>query len=174
MASRSEVYSSDREDGRSEKVNEKKLYRSDALANYDKLVLRNRDMLDGSWLDEIIWDQEKPIRKPKLILDLQDDQMLFEILDNKDGMDLRLHAGAMVMTRSAKSSNGDSLELQGHGGPSGWRQMANDKHYSGRKTLQQMKSNSKNTRKSSKSKRKYWPIFLETTLCQPPSTTKTV
>ncbi|XP_052619604.1 transcription initiation factor TFIID subunit 1-like [Lactuca sativa] len=78
---------------------------------------------------------------PKLLLDLQDEQMLFEILDNKHGYDLQLHAGAMITTRSAESAS-DSLELlHGYGG--GRFNIANDKFYSNRKSSQQLKSHSK-------------------------------
>ena len=143
LESRSEVDNTNQDDSITEKVLEKKLHRTDAITNFNKLVSQNKEMLDGSWLDQIIWEQDRSIRKPKLIFDLQDEQMLFEILDNKDGKNLRLHAGAMVITRSVKSSNGDSHELPGHGGQSGWRSVSNDKHYSNRKTSQQMKSNSK-------------------------------
>ncbi|KAJ7943953.1 Transcription initiation factor TFIID subunit 1 [Quillaja saponaria] len=116
-------------------------HQSDSIRRFSKLTSQNREMLDGSWLDEIIWEPDRPNVKPKLILDLQDEQMLFEILDNKDCKHLRLHAGAMIITRSL--TNGESSEQQGHGGQSGWRYVANDKHYSNRKTSQQLKSNSK-------------------------------
>lgn len=143
LESRSEVDDSNQVDDGMEKVVEKQLHRTDASTHFSKLITQNKDMLEGSWLDRIIWEQEKPVRKPKLIFDLQDEQMLFEILDSKDGKNLRLHAGAMIITRSVNSNYGDSLELSGHGGQSGWRSVANDKHYSNRKTSQQMKSNSK-------------------------------
>ncbi|XP_062077035.1 transcription initiation factor TFIID subunit 1 isoform X2 [Humulus lupulus] len=143
LASRSEMDDSNQDDEGMEKIVEKQPHRNDAAKKFSKLISQNKDMLEGSWLDSIIWEQGKPVRKPKLIFDLQDEQMLFEILDSKDGKNLRLHAGAMIITRSVKSSYGDSLELPGHGGQSGWRTVANDKHYSNRKTSQQMKSNSK-------------------------------
>ncbi|CBI21835.3 unnamed protein product, partial [Vitis vinifera] len=117
---------------------------SEAIRRFNKLTLQNRDMLEGSWVDRIIWEPHKPISKPKLILDLQDEQMLFEILDDKDGKNLGLHAGAMLITRPVKSSTGDSIELPVHGGPSGGRfNIANDKFYLNRKTSQQLKSHSK-------------------------------
>jgi transcription initiation factor TFIID subunit 1 len=68
--------------------------------------------------------------------------MLFEIFDCKDDKHVGLHAGAMIITRSIKSRNGDSCEQPGHGGQSGWRYVANDNHYSNRKTSQKIKSNS--------------------------------
>ncbi|KAI3777007.1 hypothetical protein L1987_46800 [Smallanthus sonchifolius] len=119
---------------------------SDAIKRFDKLTLRNKDLLDGSWMERILWDPQQSISKPKILLDLQDEQMLFEILDNKDGEHLQLHAGAMITTRSAESDGGDSLELHGgYGGQSGGRfNIANDKFYSNRKSSQQqLKSHSK-------------------------------
>ncbi|XP_019445197.1 PREDICTED: transcription initiation factor TFIID subunit 1-like isoform X1 [Lupinus angustifolius] len=111
---------------------------------FTKVLSQNREMMEGSWLDKIIWeDLDKPTMKPKLIFDLQDDQMHFEVLDSKDTRHLRLHAAAIILTRSLKSNSGDSSELPGHGGQHGWRNVANDKHYSNRKTSQQLKSNSK-------------------------------
>ncbi|CAH1413977.1 unnamed protein product [Lactuca virosa] len=73
--------------------------KSDTIKRFNKLPLRNKDVLDGSWMDRIVWDPNQSVTKPKLLLDLQDEQMLFEILDNKDGDDLQLHAGAMIATR---------------------------------------------------------------------------
>ncbi|KAH0988884.1 hypothetical protein GBA52_000367 [Prunus armeniaca] len=140
LESRFEV--DDHTDGTMESVGEK-LHQSDAVREFSKLTSQNRDMLKGSWLDQIIWDPDMPTGKPKLILDLQDEQMLFEILDNKESEHLRLHSGAMIVTRPVNLSNGDSFELPGHGGQFGWRYVANDKHYSNRKTSQQLKSNSK-------------------------------
>lgn len=114
------------------------------VKHFTKLALQNQEMMDGSWVDKIIWDEDdKPIVKPKLIFDLQDDQMHFEVLDSKDDRHLHMHAGAMILTRSLKSSNVDSSELPGHGNQHGWRSIANDKHYSNWKTSQQLKSNSK-------------------------------
>jgi transcription initiation factor TFIID subunit 1 len=132
----------DHADGRVENAGVK-LHKGHAGRHFSKLTSQNRDMLEGSWLDQIIWDPDIPIRKPKLILDLEDEQMLFEVLDNKDCEHLKLRSGAMIVTRPLKSSNGDSVELPSHGGQSGWRYFANDKHYSNRKTSQQLKSNSK-------------------------------
>ncbi|KAI7727627.1 hypothetical protein M8C21_003418 [Ambrosia artemisiifolia] len=120
---------------------------SDTIKRFDKLTLRNKDLLDGSWMERIVWDPQQSVSKPKLLLDLQDEQMLFEILDNKDGEHLQLHAGAMITTRSAESAGGgDSLEPHGgFGGPSSGRfNIANDKYYSSRKSSQQqLKSHSK-------------------------------
>ncbi|KAJ0920891.1 putative chromatin remodeler Bromodomain family [Helianthus annuus] len=120
---------------------------SDTIKRFDKLTLRNKDLLDGSWMERIVWDPQQSVSKPKILLDLQDEQMLFEILDNKDGEHLQLHAGAMITTRSADSAAaGDSFELHGgYGGQSGGKfNIANDKFYSSRKSSQQqLKSHSK-------------------------------
>lgn len=117
---------------------------SDAIRRFNRLTLQNRDLLEGSWLDNVIWDPNQSISKPKLIFDFRDEQMLFEIQDSKDGKHLRLHAGAMVITRSVKGSTGDSVELHSHAGPSVGRfNISNDKFYSNRKSSQQVKSHMK-------------------------------
>ncbi|XP_052178935.1 transcription initiation factor TFIID subunit 1 isoform X2 [Diospyros lotus] len=122
----------------------KEIHQSDTMKRFSKLILQNRDLVEGTWLDRIIWEPHQSMTKPKLILDLQDEQMLFEILDNKDSKQLRLHAGAMFITRSMKSNGGDSMEVHGHGVASGVRfNIANDKFYSNRKISQQLKSHSK-------------------------------
>ncbi|XAR69721.1 hypothetical protein NMG60_11001422 [Bertholletia excelsa] len=130
-------------DSRQNDVSEE-ILQNDAIKRFNELTLQNRDIVEGSWVDRIIWEPHQSIVKPKLILDLQDEQMLFEILDNKDGKNLQLHAGAMFLTRSVNSSAGDSLELHGHGGSSATRfNISNDKFYSSRKISQQLKSHSK-------------------------------
>jgi len=141
LESRLEVDIPNNADGRKENAGQE-LHQSDDLRRFRKLTSQYRDMLEESWLDKIIWETDGPIEKPKLILDLQDEQMLFEIFDCKDDKHVGLHAGAMIITRSIKSRNGDSCEQPGHGGQSGWRYVANDKHYSNRKTSQKIKSNS--------------------------------
>ncbi|XP_050374136.1 transcription initiation factor TFIID subunit 1 isoform X2 [Argentina anserina] len=132
----------DHADGRVENSGEK-FHKGHAVRNFSKFSSNNRDIVEGSWLDQIIWDPDIPIRRPKLILDLEDEQMLFEILDNEDSEHLKLHSGAMIVGRPLKSGNGDSPELPNHGSQFGWRHVANDKHYSNRKTSQQLKSNFK-------------------------------
>ncbi|XP_015082118.1 transcription initiation factor TFIID subunit 1 isoform X2 [Solanum pennellii] len=116
---------------------------SDALKRFTKLTLQNRDILEESWVDNIIWEPDQPFPKPKLIYDLQDEQMLFEVLDNRDGQQLMLHAGAMITTGLVKPSSGDSAELYGLSGLSGRFNIANDKYYLNRKSTQQLKSHSK-------------------------------
>lgn len=117
---------------------------SDAIRRFSELALQNRDVVDGSWLKNVIWDPHQSIAKPKLILDLQDDQMLFELSDTKDTKHLQLHAGAMIVARSLHSSNGDALEMHNHGILSAGRfNISNDKFYSNRKSSQQLRSHSK-------------------------------
>ncbi|KAK6916163.1 Transcription initiation factor TFIID subunit 1, histone acetyltransferase domain [Dillenia turbinata] len=120
------------------------LRKRDAVGPLSRLTLQNTDMVDESWLDGIILELDKPVMKPKLILDFQDEQMLFEILENKDGKHLQLHAGAMIITKSPKSIGGDSSDFPGHGSQSiGRFNISNDRYYSNRKISQQLKSHSK-------------------------------
>ncbi|CAJ2646998.1 unnamed protein product [Trifolium pratense] len=140
---RLEVDSSHISDGRGADISERH-NQSGHVKRLTMVMSQNRDLMDDSWIDKIMWeDLDRPKMKPKLIFDLQDNQMHFEVLDSKDSTHLRLHAGAMILSRSLKSISVDSSELPGHGGQFGWRYVANDKHYSNRKTSQQLKSNSK-------------------------------
>ncbi|XP_047975117.1 transcription initiation factor TFIID subunit 1 [Salvia hispanica] len=117
---------------------------SDAIRRFNELTLQNTDVVKGSWIDNVIWDPHQSIAKPKLILDLQDDQMLFELSDTKDTEHLRLHAGAMIVARSLHPSSGDVLDLHNHGILSAGRfNISNDKFYSNRKSSQQLRSHSK-------------------------------
>ncbi|XP_047333970.1 transcription initiation factor TFIID subunit 1 [Impatiens glandulifera] len=118
--------------------------KSDIINHLSRLSLQNRELIAESWLDRIVWDPHQSIPKPKLIFDLQDEQMLYEILDIKDGKQLQLHAGAMFITQSSKSGTGDSVEPYGHNVVSVAQfNIANDKYYSNRKVSQQLKSHSK-------------------------------
>ncbi|GLT91585.1 hypothetical protein SLE2022_094660 [Rubroshorea leprosula] len=118
-------------------------HKSDVVRRFNKLTLQNRAMIEGSWLDNIMWEPHSVIAKPKLILDLQDEQMLFEILDNKDNKHLDLHAGAMIITRSTKPSTVGPSEFPGQKYQSGWQfNIANDKFYKNRKISQQLQPNS--------------------------------
>ncbi|KAL8150478.1 hypothetical protein V2J09_020286 [Rumex salicifolius] len=111
------------------------------LGRFNELAMRNDDLEEGSWLENIIWEQEKPIPKPKLILDLQDECMLFEVSDDIDHNLLQLHARAMIIARPAKPASAISFEIQDHGGLADGRfNIANDKFYSNRKTSPQLKS----------------------------------
>lgn len=115
------------------------------IKRLNRLSLRNKELLDGSWVDKIIWDSAEQAPKPKLILDLQDESMLFEISDShKDASHLHSHASAMIITRSSKLGCGDYFEALVQGGPpSGRFNISNDKYYSSRKLSQLTKSNSK-------------------------------
>ncbi|KAI9196989.1 hypothetical protein LWI28_028796 [Acer negundo] len=142
LQSRLDMDSLKNEDVRSDNL-AGELCQSDAVKQFSKLKLQNRDMMEGSWLDNIIWEPQEAVGKPKLILDLQDEQMLFEILDNKDSKHLQLHAGAMIVTRSVKPSGADSFELSGRKYQSDWQfNIANDKFYMNGKISQQLQSNS--------------------------------
>ncbi|KAG6593022.1 Transcription initiation factor TFIID subunit 1, partial [Cucurbita argyrosperma subsp. sororia] len=116
---------------------------SNAIRSFSKFSPKNRRMLEGSWLDKVLWESNEPIEKPKFIFDLEDEHMLFEISDEKESKYIQFHSGAMILTRSSLSVNGNSFEISGSGGQGGWRFVSNDKHYSNRKASQQLKSNSK-------------------------------
>ncbi|KAL7157091.1 hypothetical protein ABFS83_02G054600 [Erythranthe nasuta] len=119
---------------------------SDAIRRFSELTLLNREVVEGSWLDNIVWEAHQSIVKPKLILDLQDEQMLFELSDAKDAKDLQLHAGAMIIARSFHPGGGDSVELHNHGiVPAGRFNISNDKFYSNRKSSQQRSHSKKRT-----------------------------
>ncbi|XVF65743.1 hypothetical protein PTKIN_Ptkin09bG0274400 [Pterospermum kingtungense] len=116
--------------------------KSDVMRCFRKLTLQNRDMIEGSWLDNIIWEQDSNVAKPKLILDLQDEQMLFEILDSEESNHLQLHAGAMIISRPVKPSSRSS-EVSDRKYQPGWQfNIANDKFYVNHKVSQQLQSNS--------------------------------
>lgn len=115
---------------------------SDTMKRISKLTLHNIDMMEGCWSDHIIWEPLDVVSKPKLILDLQDEQMLFEILDSKDSKHLQLHSGAMIVSHPVKLSSGASPELSGRKYHSEWQfNIANDKYYMNGKISQQLQSN---------------------------------
>ncbi|CAN0901338.1 Transcription initiation factor TFIID subunit 1 [Linum grandiflorum] len=121
---------------------EMEISQSGTSRRFSELSLQNRYILEGSWLDNIIWDQEKANVKPKLILDLQDEQMLFEILDDKESKKLQLHAGAMIITRSSKSRS-SIQEFSDQRYQSCWQfNISNDKFYTNKKISQQLQPNS--------------------------------
>ncbi|XP_031394779.1 transcription initiation factor TFIID subunit 1 isoform X2 [Punica granatum] len=112
-------------------------------AQFSKFSLQNQQMMEGSWLNDIIWEPNRPITRQKLILDLEDRQMLFEVVDEKNESELWLHAGAMLVSCSSESHGHDSLELPNHGNETYSRfDIANDIFYSNRKTSQQLNTNS--------------------------------
>ncbi|GFP86800.1 transcription initiation factor TFIID subunit 1 [Phtheirospermum japonicum] len=118
---------------------------TDAIRRFSELSLQNRDVVEGSWLDNIVWEPDQSIAKPKLIYDLEDQQMLFELWDMKDAKHTQLHhAGAMIVARSLHPSSGDSTELHNHGVlTAGQFNISNDEFYSNRKSSQQLRSHSK-------------------------------
>ncbi|CAH8254309.1 unnamed protein product [Arabidopsis lyrata] len=113
---------------------------NDALGRFSRLVLRERDLGNEAWLDSIIWDSDKELSRSKLIFDLQDDQMVFEILDNEESKNLQLHAGAMIVSRSSKSK--DETFQEGCESNSGWQfNISNDRFYMNGKSSQQLQAN---------------------------------
>ncbi|EPS70477.1 hypothetical protein M569_04282, partial [Genlisea aurea] len=117
---------------------------SNAIRRFSELTLQNRNFFDGSWLECIIWEQNQSVSRPKLILDLQDDQMLFELSDMKDAAHLQFHSRAMIVPRPIHSLGGDSAEHHNHGLILAGRfNISNDKFYSNRKSSQQQRSHSK-------------------------------
>lgn len=116
----------------------------DFIRRFSKISLQNKDLLEESWLDHIIWDSSKSYPRPKLILDLQDERMLFELLDNKDAASLQSHSGAMIINHMSKSSaHGVSDHSVFSGISSGRFNISNDTYYSSRKISQQLKTNAK-------------------------------
>lgn len=116
----------------------------DTMVRLNNLSLLNRELLEGSWLDNIIWDPNEVTPKPKLIFDLKDDHMLFEILDEKNVDHLQSHARAMIVSQSTKTSTPTVDNFGDQPKPlSGRFNISNDKFYSNRKTPQQAKSHTK-------------------------------
>ncbi|KAL8107678.1 transcription initiation factor TFIID subunit 1-like [Apium graveolens] len=122
-------------DGKKDSITSEDVGQRDAIRSYDKVTRLNKELLEGSWLDKVIWESYQSTTKPKIILDLQDEQMLFEILDNKDGKHLMRHAGAMIISRSVKFTDGNILGESFN--------IANDRFYSNSKSSQKLKSHSK-------------------------------
>ncbi|RLM56364.1 transcription initiation factor TFIID subunit 1-like [Panicum miliaceum] len=114
------------------------------MLRLNNLSLLNRELLEGSWLDNIIWDPSEGTPKPKLIFDLKDDHMLFEILDEKNADHLRSHASAMIVSQSMKTSTPTVENFDNQAKTlSGRFNISNDKFYSNRKMPQQAKSHTK-------------------------------
>lgn len=126
----------------SEEISEMQV-RDYAAMQFGKLSLESNHLLEDSWEHEIIWEPKKYARRPKLILDLQDRKMLFEILNEKETSNFWVHAEAMIITRASNSDIHDSVELSNHGVLSDWQfDIANDMFYSNRKRTQQLNTNS--------------------------------
>ncbi|CAN6216168.1 unnamed protein product [Urochloa humidicola] len=118
--------------------------KTDTMLRLNNLSLLNRELLEGSWLDNIIWDPSEGTPKPKLIFDLKDDHMLFEIIDEKNVDHLRSHARAMIVSQSMKTSTPTVENFDNQAKAlSGRFNISNDKFYSNRKTPQQAKSHTK-------------------------------
>ncbi|KAL5226045.1 hypothetical protein ABZP36_012684 [Zizania latifolia] len=116
----------------------------DTMQHLNKLSLLNKELLDGSWLDNIVWDPSEDAPKPKLIFDLKDDHMLFEILDEKNGDHLRSHARAMIVSQPMKTSSVENVDHNNQAITlSGRFNISNDKFYSSRKMSQQARSHTK-------------------------------
>nr|CAB3468539.1 unnamed protein product [Digitaria exilis] len=114
------------------------------MLRLNNLSLLNSELLEGSWLDNIIWDPSEVFPKPKLIFDLKDDHMLFEILDEKNVDHLRSHARAMIVSQSMKTSTPTVENFDNQAKTlSGRFNISNDKFYSNRKTPQQAKTHTK-------------------------------
>ncbi|KNA26132.1 hypothetical protein SOVF_000270 [Spinacia oleracea] len=115
----------------------------DFMKRFKQLTLQNKELVEGSWIKNIIWESGKPVMKPKLIYDLQDEHMVFELLDNNDYEHLQVHAGAVITTRMG-NTGAEVYEIPDHLMLSSGRfNIANDKYYSKRKTSPQLKSLSK-------------------------------
>ncbi|KAG7577811.1 Bromodomain [Arabidopsis thaliana x Arabidopsis arenosa] len=115
---------------------------SDALGRLSGLAFQDRDMWDESWLDSIIWESDKDLSRSKLIFDLQDEQMIFEVPNNKERKYLQLHAGSKIVSRSSKSKDGSFQE--GCGSNSGWQfNISNDKFYMNGRSSQKLQGNAK-------------------------------
>ncbi|XP_006657187.1 transcription initiation factor TFIID subunit 1 isoform X2 [Oryza brachyantha] len=116
----------------------------DTMRHLNKLSLLNKELLEGSWLDNIVWDPSEDAPKPKLIFDLKDDHMLFEILDEKNSGHLRSHARAMLVSRPMKTSTVENIDHNNQATTlSGRFNISNDKFYSNRKMSQQARSHAK-------------------------------
>ncbi|CDY44660.1 BnaA08g06800D [Brassica napus] len=117
-----------------------KQLKRDTVGRFSRLGLQERDMGDDPWLDSIIWESDKELTRSKLIFDLQDEQMVFEIPDNAESKDLQLHAGSMILSRSSKPK--DKRFQEGCGSNYGFQfNISNDKFYMNGKSCQQLQAN---------------------------------
>ncbi|CAM6089127.1 unnamed protein product [Calypogeia fissa] len=111
---------------------------------------RNNEIASGSWLDSIVWDSGSPpdgkeYERPKVIYDLQDHNMVFEISNNKRGQQLRVHAAAVVLSSSGtKDTGADGTEVAVPPTSSIARfNISNDKYYTNKKAQHHQKSHAK-------------------------------
>ncbi|VVA94016.1 unnamed protein product [Arabis nemorensis] len=117
-----------------------KRLQSDAPGGFSRLALQERNMWDEAWIDSIIWDSGKKLSRSKQILDLQDGQVVFRILDNEDSKSHQRHAGSMVVNWSSKSKDGNFHE----GCESNYGcqfNISNDKFYMNGKSSHQLQAN---------------------------------
>ncbi|RLM98386.1 hypothetical protein C2845_PM06G32280 [Panicum miliaceum] len=80
------------------------------MQHLNNLYSLNMELLEGSWWDNIIWDPSEDTLKPKLIFDLKDDQMLFEILD-ENKVDL-IHSYAPALSVASQSAQSSALSVE--------------------------------------------------------------
>ncbi|XP_010466041.1 PREDICTED: LOW QUALITY PROTEIN: transcription initiation factor TFIID subunit 1b-like [Camelina sativa] len=105
----------------------------DVLGGLNGFELQDRDMGDEAWLDSIIWESDKDISRSKLIFDLQDEHMVFEVPDNEES--LQLHSRSMIVSQSSKPKDGTSQECCESN--SGWQfNISNDQFYTNGKSSQ--------------------------------------
>lgn len=127
---------------------EKNFLENDIGTRFRRLSLLNKELLNGTWLDNIIWDPDESSKRPKakLIFDLRDDHMIFEALEERDSdnfSQLRSHAVAIVLPKQPNLTGaGDNLDkLDGQGIVGGEEfDVSNDKFYASRKGTTQAKS----------------------------------
>ena len=110
------------------------------MQRLNNLCLLNRELLEGSWCDYIIWDPSVDTPKPKLIFDLKDDQMLFETVDGKKVDRIHSHAPTMIAVSPSMKSSASSADNFGNQSISLSDQfnISNDKFYCMGKLSQQV------------------------------------
>ena len=117
------------------------------ISSYFKsLNLQSSEIQSGNWLDNILWDEENvsaaKLHRSKVIFNLQDDQMVFEVLEGKDVH--HSHAAAMMITPKLRNHGTENGEAHHLGLSSLARfNISNDKYYMNKKNQQQQKSNFK-------------------------------
>lgn len=116
--------------------------------NFQRMNLQCTELLSGSWLDHIIWDDENLLsakgQNSKVIFNLRDDQMVFEIPEGKNRHHLRAHAAAMLVTPRLRNNGTEGGDAHHLGFSSLARfNISNDKYYMNKKNPQQQKSSLK-------------------------------
>ncbi|KAI5054933.1 hypothetical protein GOP47_0030078 [Adiantum capillus-veneris] len=115
----------------------------------ERLNLQSSELMFGSWQEHIIWDRDNTLsRKPfssNVILNLQDSNMMFEVIEGKSNNHLKAHAAAMILTPHMRNSNiSDNKDALQIGLSSLARfNISNDKFYMNKKNPQQQKSSLK-------------------------------